>query len=57
MENPIKMDDLEVPLFLETPIYMYFNEKVYGYIYAYTCVCVYVCVCINIHYMRRYVDS
>ena len=23
MENPIKMDDLEVPLFLETPIYIY----------------------------------
>ena len=22
-ENPIKMDDLGVPLFLETPIYMY----------------------------------
>ena len=21
MENPIKMDDLEVPLFLETPMY------------------------------------
>ena len=23
MENPIKMDDLEVPLFLETPICIY----------------------------------
>ena len=23
MENPIKMDDLGVPLFLETPIYKY----------------------------------
>ena len=23
MENPIKMDDLGVPLFLETPIYVY----------------------------------
>ena len=23
MENPIKMDDLEVPLFLETPIYVH----------------------------------
>ena len=22
MENPIKMDDLEVPLFLETPIWL-----------------------------------
>ena len=22
MENPIKMDDLRVPLFLETPIYV-----------------------------------
>ena len=25
MENPIKMDDLGVPLFLETPIYNSFN--------------------------------
>ena len=25
MENPIKMDDLGVPLFLETPIYMYMS--------------------------------
>ena len=24
MENPIKMDDLGVPLFLETPMYWYF---------------------------------
>ena len=24
MENPIKMDDLGVPLFLETPIYIYY---------------------------------
>ena len=23
MENPIKMDDLGVPLFVETPIYIY----------------------------------
>ena len=23
MENPIKMDDVGVPLFLETPIYIY----------------------------------
>ena len=23
MENPIKMDDLGIPLFLETPIYIY----------------------------------
>ncbi len=23
MENPIEMDDLGVPLFLETPIYIY----------------------------------
>ena len=23
MENPIKMDDLGVPLFLETPIFLY----------------------------------
>ena len=27
MENPMKMDDLGVPLFLETPIYMYHNFK------------------------------
>ena len=27
MENPIKMDDLGVPLFLETAIYMY-NESI-----------------------------
>ena len=26
MENPIKMDDLGVPLFLETPIYLYSND-------------------------------
>ena len=25
MENPIKMDDLGVPLLLETPIYKYTN--------------------------------
>ena len=30
MENPIKMDDLGVPLFLETPIYRF-------YIYIYMC--------------------
>ena len=24
MQNPIKMDDLGVPLFLETPIYAFF---------------------------------
>ena len=30
MENPIKMDDLEIPLVLETPIYTYI------YIYIYT---------------------
>ena len=27
MENPIKMDDLGVPLFLETPIYVQFPER------------------------------
>ena len=27
MENPIKMDDLGVPLFLETPIYIHFHER------------------------------
>ena len=26
MENPIKMDDLGVPLFSETPIYWYFLD-------------------------------
>ena len=26
MENPIKMDDLGVPLFLETPILLFFNN-------------------------------
>ena len=26
MENPIKMDDLVVPLFLETPIYFHVHE-------------------------------
>ena len=28
MENPIKMDDLGVPLFLETPISQYLNQGV-----------------------------
>ena len=27
MENPIKMDDLGVPLFLETPIYLLIYDK------------------------------
>ena len=27
MENPIKMDDLGVPLFLETPMYMACRSK------------------------------
>ena len=27
MENPIKMDDLGVPLFLETPIYIYCSHE------------------------------
>ena len=27
MENPIKIDDLGVPLFLETPIYTYHHRK------------------------------
>ena len=27
MENPIKIDDLGVPLFLETPIYIYIYMK------------------------------
>ena len=29
MENPIKMDDLGVPLFLETPIYSYKTTSIY----------------------------
>ena len=28
MEHPIKMDDLEVPLFLETPIYKQIIQSV-----------------------------
>ncbi len=28
--NPIKMDDLGVPLFLETPIYSFFQTKELG---------------------------
>ena len=28
MENPIKMDDLGVPLFLETPIYIYIQANI-----------------------------
>ena len=27
MENPIKMDDLGIPLFLETPIFTYIYHK------------------------------
>ena len=34
MENPIKIDDLGVPLFLETPIY--FRMCIYTYIYINT---------------------
>ena len=30
MENPIKMDDLGVPLFLETPIYIYISYQKRG---------------------------
>ena len=36
MEHPIKMDDLGVPLFLETPIYWYQTKKIMvipGYTY------------------------
>ena len=29
MENPIKMDDLGVPLFLETPIYIYIHTHTF----------------------------
>ena len=36
MENPIKMDDLGVPLFSETPIHIYI------YIYTYTYLCVFI---------------
>ena len=31
MENPIQMDDLGVPLFLETPIYIYIYVQTIGY--------------------------
>ncbi len=30
MENPIKMDDLGVPLFLEIPIYTFWGERERG---------------------------
>ena len=30
MENPIKIDDLGVPLFLETPVYRYIYPKTHG---------------------------
>ena len=30
LENPIKMDDLGVPLFLETPIYIYIPNNFWG---------------------------
>ena len=33
MENPIKMDDLGVPLFLETSIYIYIHIYICIYIY------------------------
>ena len=32
MENPIKMDDLGVPLFLETPIYIYISLYIYPFL-------------------------
>ena len=34
MENPIKMDDLGVPLFSETSMYMYIDIYIYLYIHA-----------------------
>ena len=40
MENPIKMDDLGVPLFQETSIYVY--------IYMYICICICICICVCI---------
>ena len=36
MENPIKMDDLGVPLFLETPIYCRYQTKKIMVIPGYT---------------------
>ena len=43
MENPFKMDDLGVPLFLETPIYLYIQvifDSGYHYHYHFgDCVC------------------
>ena len=31
MENPIKIDDLGVPLFLETPIYIYMTDHFFPF--------------------------
>ena len=31
MENPIKIDDLGVPLFLETPMYTYIPARILSY--------------------------
>jgi len=36
MENPIKMDDLEVPLFSETPIFATTNKKKSSEFYGFT---------------------
>ena len=36
MEHPVKMDDLGVPLFSETPIYIYTHTYMYIYIDIYT---------------------
>ncbi len=33
MENPIKMDDLGVPLFLETPVYDPSTKPLYEYVF------------------------
>ena len=40
MENPIKMDDIEVPLFLETPI-IFGNTHIWGPHVAYFCESIY----------------
>ena len=43
MENPIKMDDLGVPLFLETPIYSRKTLDVYGLCNGLQCSCNWTC--------------
>ena len=37
LEHSLKMDDLGVPLFSETAIYIYTNKNAYGYMYPGWC--------------------